>query len=239
MSFLSVYFANIDDFDTQSLIDSLPSERREYVLGCNDTQKRKQSATAGALLMYALRVSEHSDCTLHNVSGKWLVKTPDNERSLSINKNKQDIFCSITHTENIACIALSSAEVGIDSEFDSDRIFKVANRYFCQNEKTYISQTPASAVYFWTAKESYAKYTGKGLKKPLDSFELRPIDFGLSKKYGVATPFYRMFEIYDKKILEQRIYRIEHSELPPTTVCTALNPDFDVFSVKRVIETEM
>ncbi len=71
---------------------------------------------------------------------------------------------SISHTYGYAAIASSSdCFPGIDIEYPSDRIEKVANRFLTQTEKTYISEVKKDKQLglIWCAKEAIYKKAGQ------------------------------------------------------------------------------
>lgn len=89
-----------------------------------------------------------------------------------------DFFYNLSHAGNWVVIAWGTEEVGVDVErieMDSGKE-AVARRYFTPDEQAYVFSAPEErgARFFriWTGKESYLKYLGTGLTKPLDSFSV-------------------------------------------------------------------
>lgn len=85
-----------------------------------------------------------------------------------------DIFFNISHSNNAIVIGFSENPVGIDIEFESDKNFIIAKRFFTKKECEYIqnnSQNHLEAFYeIWTKKEAYIKCLGLGLGMPLKHF---------------------------------------------------------------------
>jgi 4'-phosphopantetheinyl transferase len=78
---------------------------------------------------------------------------------------------SVSHTRGLLVIAVSDREVGVDAEKLRPVRMKVADRFFTPHERGSItSQEDFFTV--WTRKEAYLKYTGTGIRVPLDSFDV-------------------------------------------------------------------
>lgn len=95
-------------------------------------------------------------------------------------KEYPDFHFNLSHSGRWIACALGESELGVDIEeclpFDSGEELQIARRFFHPKEQEALRLCPASeerrALFytFWTLKESYIKYTGKGLKQELDSF---------------------------------------------------------------------
>ena len=73
--------------------------------------------------------------------------------------------------------AVSNFAVGCDIEKIKEAPLKVAKRYFCEKEVSFLEKMPEAArgkefFRLWTIKESYVKMLKKGLAMGLDSFEV-------------------------------------------------------------------
>jgi 4'-phosphopantetheinyl transferase len=95
----------------------------------------------------------------------------------SIDKEPTPLHFNISHAENLALVAFSDYEIGIDVEFMRDNVnfVELAKRFFSQEEYTaVISQSPTMQreVFFniWSKKEAIIKAIGRGLSHPLNSF---------------------------------------------------------------------
>lgn len=94
--------------------------------------------------------------------------------------NNSDFFFNLSHSGSWVSCGISNQEVGVDIEECRDFIEEddllLAKRFFHPAE--YAALLEASSLeekqrlffQFWTLKESFIKYTGKGLQTPLDSF---------------------------------------------------------------------
>ena len=86
------------------------------------------------------------------------------------------VHFSISHTGDIAVIALSDFPVGIDIESGEDKSGKIAERFFDESEKEYLRQCPSGFRRVWTLKEAVSKLFGKGISMDFPSFCVYPFD---------------------------------------------------------------
>jgi 4'-phosphopantetheinyl transferase len=103
-----------------------------------------------------------------------------------------DRHFNLSHSDAFGALAVSRAPVGIDIECPRHIDYRrLAYRLF-PNEARWLSAQPdaiADNLTFarlWTAKESYLKALGCGLRKPLNSFTLQIDAHG--RAYGLACP---------------------------------------------------
>ena len=92
-------------------------------------------------------------------------------------KNGKDMFFNITHSGDWVVCGVSDREIGVDIEVLKKARMNVAGRFFTAKELDKLSSLADKEQddYFyllWTAKESYLKYLGTGLTKPLNSFDV-------------------------------------------------------------------
>jgi len=86
-------------------------------------------------------------------------------------------FFNISHSGDWVVCAISDKEVGIDIELLKAARLNVANRFFTEKEISILNslngiEQEDHFYTLWTAKESYLKYLGTGLTKPLNSFDV-------------------------------------------------------------------
>jgi 4'-phosphopantetheinyl transferase len=78
---------------------------------------------------------------------------------------------------------VTSGEIGLDIEDvgagrpggarSALRLTKIADRFFTPEEAAYVREDPPGRFFrIWTGKESYIKYTGRGLGQGLDTFSV-------------------------------------------------------------------
>jgi 4'-phosphopantetheinyl transferase len=85
-----------------------------------------------------------------------------------------EIQFNISHSGNLLVVGFSRERIGVDVEQVMESNFhQIAKRFFTEDEYNYIydGNNPKYQFYeIWTKKEVYAKYLGKGLAMPLNSF---------------------------------------------------------------------
>ena len=85
------------------------------------------------------------------------------------------IHYNISHSRDYVVCAFSEQAVGIDIQWIKEVDLKIAKKYFCNSECDDLFAQPADQqaddfATLWTLKESYIKWSGKGMSKALDSF---------------------------------------------------------------------
>ena len=91
-------------------------------------------------------------------------------------KDKQGFCYNISHSGRYVVIAWGTTEIGVDvQQHENINHDAIARRFFTPDEYAYAQGSPQRFYEIWTGKESYLKYTGRGLCKELYSFSvLRP-----------------------------------------------------------------
>ena len=88
----------------------------------------------------------------------------------------KNIFYNVSHTRELLCSAVSDCEIGVDCETVCEKDWEaLSKRYFTEREYEAIKHSDDPLDEFirvWTKKESYVKYTGEGLSRPLSSFDV-------------------------------------------------------------------
>lgn len=92
-------------------------------------------------------------------------------------KNGKDKYFNITHSGDWVVCGVSDTEIGVDIELLKSARMNVADRFFTTTEVDKLNSLTEKERddYFyllWTVKESYLKYLGTGLTKPLNSFDV-------------------------------------------------------------------
>lgn len=129
---------------------------------------------ADGLLRYALRQGIGTDHT-------ELSRTPEGKPYLPGNAN---FHFNLSHSGRWVAIAWGDRPVGIDVETLSMNESKeqLARRFFRTDEQAYLfaahGQDRALRFFeIWTKKESYLKFLGTGINRPLNSFSvLQPLE---------------------------------------------------------------
>lgn len=91
-----------------------------------------------------------------------------------------EIQFNLSHSGNYAVCSYGQGDSGIDIEWYKSADLEIARRFFEQQESRLVEEYGTQMfIRLWTLKESYIKAEGKGLKIPLDSFQICP-----GKYYG-------------------------------------------------------
>lgn len=93
----------------------------------------------------------------------------------------ENVFFNISHSGDYVVCAVSDREIGIDIEKRAKARMEVAKRFFHERELNYLAglrqeHQDRSFFDYWAVKESFLKYIGTGLTRPLNTFV---VDFGL------------------------------------------------------------
>ena len=121
-------------------------------------EDKLRCVTAHALLRYVLGTEDFQ-----------IEKQPHGKPCV---KNRKDFFYNLSHSGRYVVIAWGPSEVGVDVQRHdaSVDVEAIACRYFTTDECACVRDDRMRFYEIWTKKESYLKYTGKGLCKGLGSF---------------------------------------------------------------------
>lgn len=88
-------------------------------------------------------------------------------------ENAPNIHFSVTHSGVFWLCAVSSEPLGLDlQQIKKTQTMKIANRYFHPNEAAFLASHPDSFFTLWTAKESFVKFTGRGIDDEFSDFSV-------------------------------------------------------------------
>ena len=109
-------------------------------------------------------------------------------------KDRKDFFYNLSHSGRYVVIAWGGSEIGVDvqQQDDSVNMELIAKRFFTADEQSYIRKDLLRFYEIWTKKESYLKYTGKGLLKDPGSFSTLVPDRGIRYHYWHLTGGYSL-----------------------------------------------
>lgn len=92
--------------------------------------------------------------------------------------NINGFFFNISHSGDYVLLGASNNEIGVDIERIKKFNSRIAQRFFRKEEYEYImapqDEEERKRLFFlyWVIKESYIKYSGKGLSQALNSFRI-------------------------------------------------------------------
>lgn len=172
----------------RTLLPGLPPERQRRALACRWEIDGVRLACAGFLLQQTLASAGIP------ISDQVFTKNEWGKPCLVSNA----VDFSLSHAGNFCVCALDSSPLGVDVELPRISI-AVAARCFHPDEAAFLQTLPEEAqkdalLRLWTAKESYLKYLGRGLRVPLDSFCVRLDENGASLQAPGASSALRLHE---------------------------------------------
>ena len=163
-----VYIADVrnlpDPKDHVWIMESLPDERKNKILGYVQVKDRKQSLGAGLLLKQIFETRglniANTVCAAH---GKPEI---------------QGMYFNLSHSYDYVVCAVSDQPIGCDIEKIGKNREKIAKHFFSVDERAYLEsfggdERLTEFYRLWTMKESYLKMTGEGLAHGLKQVECR------------------------------------------------------------------
>lgn len=139
---------------------------------------------------------------------------------------------NVSHSGDWVVCAIDSQEIGVDIEKVGNIDLEISGNFFSKDEHADIinSEDPTTRFYdYWTLKESYIKYTGKGLSLPLDSFSIR---FFRDGKIGIEADQTLLKDVHFK----QYEFATEHK----MAVCAGnrhFSDECTIYSIDNIIDT--
>lgn len=175
----------------QELFDKLlklvPNERRYFLIKQN-FKKAQIHLLGDALVRYIL-------CTKYNLNNSELIFN-HSKYGKPLLKTMEDFHFNISHSKNWIVLAVDNFPIGIDIEILRDVNFKIAKRFYTNQEYNYILRTSGhdktKRFYeVWTMKESYMKAIGKGFLLSPTSFDT--LDFNDTTKIDGREYYFSKF----------------------------------------------
>lgn len=169
---VSVLIADVSPLEDPTvynkIYEGITDFRKEKVDKLRFESGKRLSVGAEYILLYMLK--------------KWGISKNEIEYEYGENgkpylKNK-NIYFNVSHSGTMVACAVSDVEVGIDIEKIKDTDYKIAKRFFAENENTLIDNQADDELkrdmFFriWTMKESFIKATGLGMATDLRSFDM-------------------------------------------------------------------
>ena len=173
---MDIYIGNINDYTTEYLSGLVSAGHAKAAERYRFDADRRRTLLAHALLDHEVSLS-HPDMPLPvdpvvDEYGKphlYPVGLPEFHFSLS-------------HSGDHSICAVSSGPVGADIEKIGNDKENIAERFFAEEERNYISDAD-SFYMIWTLKESFMKALGLGMRLPMESFTVT----GLDKVSGICS----------------------------------------------------
>lgn len=142
------------------LYNKATPERKQRVDRYRHQQDKLRCVTADAMLRTVLGTDDF--CVAKQDCGKPYIL------------NKENFHYNLSHSGRYVVLAWGESEVGVDVQQHNTSIHtdSIAKRFFTGDEQAYIHENLHLFYEVWTKKESYLKYTGKGLQMDLGSFSV-------------------------------------------------------------------
>ena len=177
-----------------------------------DKKKQKLEHEIGILLLQK-GLKEQFQLVLEGDKLKEGMKTGEHGKPyLCDHKN---IHFNISHCKGLVACALSDEPIGLDVEQIQDIKDSLPKRVLSKEEQEFLAEyREDEAQYlelffrFWTLKESYIKWDGRGFSK-----EPRNISFELDLSKDPVEITFSDKEDWDKKDLNKAIFKISSYEL--------------------------
>lgn len=161
----------MDPLEDPEILSVLPEERREKIRKYRAAEDRKRGYCAGLMIEEHLRAHGKS-------AGE--IRYSENGRPCI-----DGLDFNVSHSGEYVIMALSDSPVGCDIERIRQGRDSVAKRFFSPSELEWMQASEDPVLLFfriWTARESYAKFTGEGICLDFRQYEVQ------SMKTPAAVP---------------------------------------------------
>ena len=111
-----VYLLDIENLIFDNDLSGVDLLRANYISSINDLVRKKQSFFVWKLLIYALKLNGYNNVKFTNTNGKWCAKN-------------SEINFSLSHSQNMVCVAVNKGNIGVDIEKISDKLYPLEKRY--------------------------------------------------------------------------------------------------------------
>lgn len=173
-----LYYADFSSMDVEELISrykvKVDSERLSKMMRTRPPVARVRSLLAGYLLQHAVK----EFLGIKNRETVLDLKYCYGERGKPYLSDYPQIYFSLSHSGNLVACAVSEQEIGLDVQKYEVGKEGIARRFFAKEEAMQLAlekdEKAREALFFrfWSIKESYLKFTGHGISKGLDSFQI-------------------------------------------------------------------
>jgi len=180
---IRILCADISSADDQIyglLYEKATPERKSQADRYPRQEDKLRCVTADALLKKALSSEEYR--VRKNDFGKPYIK------------DREDFFYSLSHSGRYVVIAWGDTEVGVDVQRQDASVNReaIASRFFASDEQAYARGDILRFFEIWTKKESYLKYTGRGLRLDLRSFSVLSPEPGIRYEHRMLKAGYSL-----------------------------------------------
>ncbi len=171
---ITVYYAKVFPFLEEGTFfahkDQIDEKRRQDIIGKKNKEAKARSLAAGVLLHAGLckylNYPTENTPPFQTECGQWgkpyLVDYPG-------------IHFNLSHSGEYVCCVVADREVGVDVQKHQEVKAGLAQRFFPEEDNRILAgldEKERKEWFFriWSIRESYIKFTGKGMREGLDSF---------------------------------------------------------------------
>lgn len=153
----------------------IDEERRRHIDNYSKPADKMRSLAAGILLQTAWEEFNVQRDDGNTAANKLVLRYGKEGKPYC--DNSAGFYFNLSHSGDYAVCAVSQGEVGIDIQKRKEFNWKVAERFFAKEETVRLKdaqEADKNRIFneIWTLKESYIKYTGRGMNQELGSFYL-------------------------------------------------------------------
>lgn len=167
-----LYFVELDKKirfkEYSDLMNILSNNKQEKIQKMHFEEDKKLSLLTDLWVRYLT-------CVFFNIKNSNL-QFKKNEYGKPYLVGVDNFYYNISHTRDAFIIGVSTDSIGVDIEKIREYEMGIATRFFTPPEVWYIKgendETSKRFYEIWTKKEAYAKWEGKGLAIPLNSFSV-------------------------------------------------------------------
>lgn len=165
---LNIYFTKLITDSDYALNSSFSHYWLHRVSDAKSDKRKAEILTSAVLIKKALK-----DLNINEADVTY-DKAIDGKPYFS---NIENLYYNLSHSGDYVVLAMSDTNVGIDIQKIEPKIKNVAKRFFTDEENQYLNSLDGEERIFafykiWSVKESYIKYTGRGLRQELSSFNV-------------------------------------------------------------------
>ncbi|MBQ6907110.1 MAG: 4'-phosphopantetheinyl transferase superfamily protein [Clostridia bacterium] len=163
-----VYILDVSVFKDKNIfelyLNDMPQYRKEKIAKIKSENGKRLSLGAGVLLKYGIKkYNPLCNCVdlIYNKQKKPYIK------------NYEKPYFNISHSGDMAVCAFSDSEIGCDIQKIKNVPQNIMKKICSSEEYNYLLSVDGGLVAeefcrIWTIKESYVKFTGKGILNPAD-----------------------------------------------------------------------
>lgn len=211
---LRVYYLKVTDYDNipESVLYKSVSEENRRITQPFRNEKVRRLKWLGESMVRNLTESEFGI-----QPGEYEIKKAAHGKPY-IQGSPVPVFYNLSHSGNYLVCGLSDREIGVDIQQVGNYKSEIAQRFFHPNEILHLEKCETewrTDLFFsyWSAKESFLKYTGTGLTASLAGFEI----IFEGKDIQIAKPDFHT-RVYMKECRIEEDYKCfvcsEYPEMP-------------------------